>query len=301
MAKLTWDAIGERLYETGVDQCVLYPVSSNAYPQGFAWNGVTGVTESPSGADATPIYADNIKYLNLRAAEEFGATLTAYTYPDEFAACDGSASPVKGITVGQQSRKAFGLCYRTRLGNDTEGSDYGYKLHMVYGLTASPSERGYATINDSPEAIEFSWEMNSTPVQVAGLKPTSVVTISSEDFAPAQMTALEDILYGTDNTDARLPLPDEIIELMGAGSNYEITLNAANVTVQVGKSVSLKATTVPANKTVTWSSGTPAKATVANGVVTGVAEGTSVITASITDDDSNTYTDTCNVKVVAAS
>lgn len=300
MAKLTWDAIGERLYETGVDQCVLYPVSNNAYPQGFAWNGVTGVTESPSGADATPIYADNIKYLNLRAAEEFGATLTAYTYPDEFAVCDGSASPVKGVTIGQQSRKTFGLCYRTRLGNDTAGSDFGYKLHLVYGLTASPSERGYATINDSPEAIEFSWEMNSTPVQVAGLKPTSVVTISSDNFTPAQMAALEDILYGSDSADARLPFPDEIIALMGSGSNYEVILNAANITVQVGKTATLRATTVPANKTVEWTSGTPAKATVANGVVTGVSAGTSVITATITDDDNNTYSDSCNVKVVAA-
>lgn len=300
MAKLTWDAIGERLYETGVDQCVLYPVSNNAYPMGYAWNGVTGVTESPSGADATPIYADNIKYLNLRAAEEFGATLTAYTYPDEFAACDGSATPVKGITIGQQSRKAFGLCYRTRLGNDTEGSDYGYKLHMVYGLTASPSERGYATINDSPEAIEFSWEMNSTPVQVAGLKPTSVVTINSDDFTDVQMAALEAILYGTESDDPRLPLPDEIIELMGSSANFEVTLNAANINVPVGKSVTLKATTKPANRPVTWTTSTAAKATVSNGVVTGVAAGTAVITAKITDDDSNEYTDVCNVKVVEA-
>lgn len=298
MAKLTWDTVGERLYETGVDQCVLYPVVNNSYPAGYAWNGVTGVTESPSGADATPIYADNIKYLNLRAAEEFGATLTAYTYPDEFASCDGSASPVKGVTIGQQSRKAFGLCYRTRLGNDTEGSDFGYKLHMVYGLTASPSERGYATINDSPEAIEFSWEMNSTPVQVTGLKPTSVVTINSADFSEAQMAALEDVLYGSDNKDARLPLPDEIVTIMGGDVNIDVSLNKANATVVVGKTTTLKASTTPAGETVTWTTSAAATATVANGVVTGVSAGTATITASV-EKNGQTYSDTCRITVVA--
>ena len=304
--RLEWDTIGERFFETGVDQCVLYPISNNAYPTGIAWNGITGITESPSGADANPIYADNIKYLNLRAAEEFGCTATAYTYPDEFAECDGSVAPVKGLVIGQQSRKTFGLCYRTRLGNDTEGSDHGYKLHLVYGLTASPSERGYATINDSPEAIEFSWEMNSTPVKLtttyngAPLKPTSVITVSSEDFSAAKMAELEDILYGTAGTDPRLPLPDEVISLMG-GSVYEVVLDKANATVEVGSSITLKATVSPAGTAVAWSSSDTSTATVSNGVVTGAAVGTTTITATISDTDSNTYMDTCRVRVVAAT
>ena len=300
MSRLVWDTIGERFFETGVDQCVLYPISNNAYPMGYAWNGITGVSESPSGADANAIYADNIKYLNLRAAEEFGATVTAYTYPDEFAECDGSASPVKGLTVGQQARKMFGLCYRTRLGNDTDGSDHGYKLHLVYGLTASPSERGYSTINDSPEAIEFSWEMNSTPVSVTGLKPTSVITISSEDFTAAQMKAIEDVLYGDSSNDARLPLPDEVISLMGS-SVYEINLDKANATLTVGKTLKLNASVSPASAEVTWASSDSEKASVSNGTVTAVAAGTATITASITDLDSNTYSDTCRIRVVAAN
>ena len=300
MSRLVWDTIGERFFETGVDQCVLYPISNNAYPIGYAWNGITGVSESPSGADANAIYADNIKYLNLRAAEEFGATVTAYTYPDEFAACDGSAAPVKGVNVGQQARKMFGLCYRTRLGNDTDGSDHGYKLHLVYGLTASPSERGYSTINDSPEAIEFSWEMNSTPVSVTGLKPTSVITISSEDFTEAQMSALEDILYGDANNDPRLPLPDEVISLMGSNV-YEISLDKANATLSVGKNLKLNASVSPSGTTVTWTSSDSEKASVSNGTVTAVATGTATITATITDSDSNEYSDSCRIRVVAAS
>lgn len=301
MAKLEWDNIGERFYETGVDQCVLYPVSNNTYPTGVAWNGITGITETPAGAEANPIYADNIKYLNLISAEEFSATVTAYTYPDEFAVCDGSAAPVSGVVLGQQARKSFGLCYRTRLGNDTDGSDHGYKLHLVYGLQASPSERSYSTINDSPEAIEFSWEMNSTPVNVTGYKATSVITINSDEVSSAELADLEDILYGTDNADPRLPLPDEVISLMGGGSIYEVVLNKANTTVEVGSSVTLKATVSPAGTDVTWSSSDTSAATVSNGVVTGVATGTTTITATITDTDSNTYTDTCRVRVVAAT
>lgn len=298
--RLEWDTIGERFFETGVDQCVLYPISSNAYPMGYAWNGITGITESPSGADANPIYADNIKYLNLRAAEEFGCTTTAYTYPDEFAECDGSAAPVKGLIIGQQSRKTFGLCYRTRLGNDTDGSDHGYKLHLVYGLTASPSERGYATINDSPEAIEFSWEMTSTPVKVTGYKPTSVITVSSEDFSSAQMETLEAVLYGTENSNPRLPLPDEVISLMGSAI-YEITLDKANVTMTVGDTLTLKATVSPPDAEITWASSAGTKASVSNGLVTALDAGTTVISATIEDADHNDYSDSCNVKVVAAA
>lgn len=212
---LVWDAAGKRLYETGVKKGVLYVQNdSGAYPKGVAWNGLTGVTESPSGAESNPIYADDMKYLNLYSAEEFGATIEAYTYPDEFAECDGSSELVEGVTVGQQKRKAFGLCYRTVLGNDITGEDYGYKLHIIYGAMASPSEKAYATVNDSPEAITFSWEITTTPVNVANMKPTASLTIDSTKVDASKLSALEAILYGSENTDPRLPLPDEIKALM---------------------------------------------------------------------------------------
>lgn len=223
MSRLTWDNNGERLYETGVKQGVLYPIQADGkYSKGVAWNGLTAVTESPSGAEATALYADDIKYLNLISNEEFGATIEAYTYPDEFAECDGSASLVDGVTLGQQKRKTFGLCYRTSLGNDVDGNDYGYKLHLVYGCLAAPSEKAYATINDSPEAITFSWEVSTTPVSVAGFKPTSQITIDSTKADPTKLAALEDILYGkdgetTEGAGPRLPLPDEIKTLMAKG------------------------------------------------------------------------------------
>jgi len=213
MPKLAWDQTGERLYETGVKMGVLYPMVSGAYPKGVVWNGLTAVTESPSGAEATALYADDIKYLNLRSKEEFGATVEAYTYPDEFAECDGSASLVAGVVIGQQPRKTFGLCYRTVLGNDTENEDHGYKLHLVYGATAAPSEKAYATINDSPEAITFSWELSTVPVEVEGHNPTASLTIDSTKADPTKLAALEAILYGSDEAEARLPLPNEIAEL----------------------------------------------------------------------------------------
>lgn len=223
MYKLVWDQTGERFYETGVKQGVLYPQGvGGTYPLGVAWNGLTAVTESPSGAEATPIYADDIKYLNLISAEEFGATIEAYTYPDEFAQCDGSAELTTGVMIGQQSRKAFGLSYKTTLGNDTDGNDYGYKLHIIYGAMAAPSEKGYATINDSPEAITFSWEVTTTPVSVSGFKPTASITIDSTKADKTKLAALEKILYGSDAGESgtpaavepRLPLPDEIATLM---------------------------------------------------------------------------------------
>ena len=223
MSKIVWDQTGERLYETGVDRGVLYLVgSTGAYDTGFAWNGLTAVTESPSGAEATDLYADNIKYLSMRSAETFGATVEAYTYPDEFAECDGSATLATGVQIGQQSRKTFGLCYRTQIGNDVDLNDHGYKLHLIYGCSASPSERAYATINDSPEAITFSWELTTTPVNVSGLKPTACVTIDSTKADPECLAALEEILYGKDAggegvpaaVEPRLPLPDEIKTIM---------------------------------------------------------------------------------------
>ena len=211
MAKLIWDATGEKRYETGVNQGVLYVMDENgAYPKGVVWNGLTAVTESPSGAEATPLYADDIKYLNLMSAEEFGASIEAYTYPDEFMECDGSAILLEGAYIGQQPRKTFGMCYRTTLGNDVLNDSYGYKLHMIYGALASPSEKAYATINDSPEAITFSWEVTTTPVPVTGFKPTASLVIDSTKVSKEQLAALEAVLYGDDDVDARLPLPDEV-------------------------------------------------------------------------------------------
>lgn len=216
MSKIVWDKTGERYYETGVKQGVLYIPTEGVYSKGVAWNGLTAVTESPSGAEATALYADDIKYLNLISTEEFGATIEAYTYPEEFAACDGSAEIATGVMIGQQARSTFGLSYRTTLGNDTEGTDYGYKLHLIYGALASPSEKGYATINDSPEAITFSWEVTTTPVSVSGFKPTACITIDSTKADAAKLAALEAILYGGDDSEARLPLPDEVATLMGS-------------------------------------------------------------------------------------
>ena len=216
MPRLTWDDLGKRFYETGVKQGVLYPQVGGAYPKGVAWNGLTAVTESPSGAEPTALYADDIKYLELISNEEFGCTIEAYTYPDEFKACNGEGTLAEGVTIGQQTRVPFGFCYRTVLGNDEKKNDYGYKLHLVYGATASVSEKAFQTINDSPEAITFSWEVTTTPVAVKGFKPTAILTIDSTTIAAEKLTALEDILYGKDDAEARLPLPDEIAELVNA-------------------------------------------------------------------------------------
>lgn len=227
---IEWDATSERLYETGVDRGVFYPRNKNGtYDNGEAWNGLTGVTESPSGAETTPIYADNIKYLSLVSLEELGGTIEAYMYPEGFALCDGSAEPVKGVVIGQQNRNSFGMSYRTIIGNDTELDNHGYKLHLLYGCQASPSEKAYQTVNDSPEAISFSWELTTTPVPVAGYKPTASLTIDSTKVDSAKLAALEEILYGkpavpptteggSDGVEAvapRLPLPDEVISILG--------------------------------------------------------------------------------------
>lgn len=216
MSKIVWDATGERFYETGVDKGVLYPQSNGAYPLGVAWNGLTAVTESPSGAEPTPLYADNIKYLNLMSIEEFGATIEAYTYPDEFAACDGSAEAATGLFVGQQARTAFGLAYRTKLGNDVS-ADLGYKLHLIYGALAAPSEKSFASVNDSPEAITFSWSVTTTPVAMNGYSNTASLVIDSTKADPTKLAALELILYGDASEDPRLPLPNEVLTLLAAG------------------------------------------------------------------------------------
>lgn len=213
--KLKWDQTGERIYETGVSNGVLYVQKANgSYDNGVAWNGLSTVTESPSGAESNAIYADNIKYLALTSAEEFGATVEAYTYPDEFAECDGSAEVADGVMIGQQDRKAFGMAYKTIVGNDTEKNAHGYKLHMIYGATAAPSEKGYSTVNDSPEPITLSWELSTTPVEVTGYKPTATLVIDSTKANSEKLKSLEDILFGSDETEARLPMPNEVISLM---------------------------------------------------------------------------------------
>lgn len=216
MATLTWDVQGERYYETGVSKGVLYPFKEGKYSKGVAWNGLTAVNESPSGAEPTPLYADNIKYLNLLSNEEFAATVEAYTYPDEFAECDGSAKLAVGISVGQQKRIPFGLSYVTKLGNDTDGQDHGYKIHLIYGALAKPSQKNYATINDSPEAITFSWELSTTPVAVPNMKPTACITIDSTKVTPENLKKIEDKLYGTETEEATLPTPAELAALIAA-------------------------------------------------------------------------------------
>ena len=214
MAKLTWDQVGERLYETGVDHGVLYiPDATGVYKNGYAWNGLTTVTESPSGAESNPQYADNIKYINLVSAEQFGGTIEAFTYPDEFGQCNGETSPTPGVALGQQARKPFGLSYRTKVGNDTVGQDYGYKLHLIYGATAAPSEKAYATVNDSPEAMGLSWEITTSPVPVDGYNPVASLTIDSTKVDATQLAALEDLLYGAAATEPSLPLPADVIAM----------------------------------------------------------------------------------------
>lgn len=217
MAKLVWDETGKRLYETGVSKGVLYvQADDGTYGNGVAWNGLTAVNESPSGAEATPLYADDIKYLELTSTEEYGASIEAYTYPEEFEQCDGSAELGAGVIIGQQPRKAFGFCYRTLIGNDVKNNDYGYKIHIVYGAKAAPSEKAYQTVNDSPEAITFSWELTTTPVNVEGHKPTACVTIDSTKVEPAKLTSIEEALYGSDTKEPKLLLPDEIAAIIKA-------------------------------------------------------------------------------------
>lgn len=214
MAALTWDALGERFYETGVDHGVLYLMDeTGVYANGYAWNGLTAVTESPSGAEATPQYADNIKYLNLVSAEEFSATIEAFTYPDKFGECDGSAAPADGVLLGQQKRRMFGLSYRTRVGNDVDGTDLGYKIHLIYGAQAAPTEKAYSTVNDSPEPITFSWEITTTPMEVTGYKPTSVITVDSTKVDADALAELEELLYGAAAVTAGLPTPNEVLAL----------------------------------------------------------------------------------------
>lgn len=273
MTKILWDQVGERRYETGVDQGVLYIPNAGLYDTGFAWNGLTAVTEQPSGAEAQPLYADNIKYLNLIGAEEFGASIEAFTYPEQFAQCDGTAVPQVGVSVGQQTRKSFGLSYRTKLGNDVSGTDYGYKLHLVYGAMAAPSEKAYSTVNDSPEALSFSWDVTTVAVPVTGLKPTAVLTIDSSKVNSANLASLEAALYGGAATTPRLPLPDEVIAMF-AGAQAMVTPLAPTATTA-------GVITIPAVTGVTYRRG-DTNATVLAGTVTIIgAIGTTLVIKAV--------------------
>ena len=215
MARLIWDEVGQRFFETGVKNGVLYVQDNDgSYQNGVVWNGLTAVTESPSGAEETPLYADDVKYLTLRSAEQFGATIEAYTYPEEFEQCDGSATIATGVTIGQQARRAFGLCYRTAVGNDIQGQEFSYKLHLLYGCTVAPSEKSYSTINDNPEAITFSWELSTVPVPVDGFKPTASLVIDASKVDEGKMALLEDALFGDESNEATLLLPNEIMEML---------------------------------------------------------------------------------------
>ena len=254
MSRLVWDQDGERTYETGVEKGVLYPKSDDGtYPKGYAWNGLTGVSEAPSGAEETPIYADNIKYLSLTSVEEFGATVTAYTYPQEFEQCDGSADIAPGVTIGQQDRIPFGLVYKTQIGNDTKGNSHGYKLHLVYGAKAKPSSKDYKSINGDPEAIELSWEISTTPINVPGFKPTAHFTIDSTKVNAGKLAKLEDILFGSETSDARLPLPAEIIEIMKDEADPALTIAVSPITGDADllgkKAADLQSNIVVNNKT----------------------------------------------------
>lgn len=255
MTRLLWDQVGERLYETGVDRGVLYvPDANGVYNNGYAWNGLVSVSESPSGAEPSPQYADNIKYLNLVSAEEFGATIEAFTYPDQFAQFDGAAEPTPGVLVGQQTRKTFGLAYRTQVGNDVDGVDHGYKLHLIYGAMAAPTEKAYGTINESPEALTFSWELSTTAVEVPNAKPTASLTIDSTKVDATALGQLEDILYGTVGQEPRLPLPAEVITLFSgtvtevdtAAPTYNATTDLITIPAVVGVDYLIDGEIVPA-------------------------------------------------------
>lgn len=244
MSRLAWDQAGEKLFETGASKAVVYPSVGGLYPTGVAWNGFTGFTESPSGAEAKPLYANNVKYLSLTSAEEFAGTITAFMYPDVFGELNGEAQVATGVRIGQQKRGLFGFAYQTIIGNDTEGNDHGYKIHLVYGAQAAPSEKAYKTENDSPEANDMSWPITTTPVNVTGFKPTATLVVDSTTTDPVKLAALEDILYGTESVDARMPLPDEVVSLIGGAVPSALALSTsvpadAATAIAVGASIVL--------------------------------------------------------------
>lgn len=303
MSRIVWDKTGERIYETGVDRMVLYKYDKEQkkFKDGVAWNGVTSYSDSPSGAEPTALYADNIKYLNLMSAEQYASTLECYTYPDEFEDCDGSKELAPGVYIGQQNRALFGLSYRSLLGDDVSGTDRGYKLHLVYNCLASPSERSHQTVNDSPEAANPSFSISTTPVEVTDGKPTATIVIDSTKVDAAKLAAFEDILYGTAISGASLPFPDEVAAHFGGSTTPEIELDRHVVNITGTGSVALNTKKLnPSDASITWTEdSSSAVCTVSDGVVTGVAAGDAIVTAKITVDGVD-YTDTCTVIVAAA-
>lgn len=297
MVKLVWDKIGQRLYENGTNRGVVYLTENDgSYGNGVAWNGLQSVKQTPDGAEATDLYADNLKYLSLTSAENFKGSIDAYTYPDEFAEADGSLEIVPGATVGQQNRRMFGLTYQTRIGNDIVGTDYGYKIHLIWGAKVAPSERGYETINQDPAALTFSWEFTTIPVDVEGYKPVAYLCLDSTKLDPSVLAEIEAVLYGTDDQAPTLPTPQEVISILTAGAVLAttVTLDKPTASVAVGATVKLTATVAPADatdKTVTYTSASPGVATVApDGTVTGVSAGTAVITAKTANNKTATST-----------
>ena len=300
---INWDQDGERLYQTGVQRAVLYVKNGSTYGNAVAWNGITSVEESPSGAEANPLYADDIKYLNLISKEEYACTIGAYTYPDEFAECDGSKELLPGVFINQQKRKAFGFCYTSKIGNDVDGSDYGYFIHLVYNCQAAPSSRSHNTENESPEAAELSWEVSTTPVEVTGGTPTATLDIDCTKLSTAQLEALENALFGVGTTPGRFLLPDEVYALLGGGTTPSVRITNAqcegidSATVAVADTLQLSSVTVPVGATVAWTTSDADVATVsAAGLVTGAAAGNATIKATITSG-TGTYEDTCEITV----
>lgn len=301
--KVSWDNVGERLYEIGVDHGMLYPQKGDgSYDKGVAWSGLSQVSENPEGADVNDIWADNMKYLSIRAAETFGATIECYSYPDEFKACNGEAEIATGVTIGQQTRKAFGFSYRSRIGNDTEFQDHGFKIHIIYNATVSPSEKSYSSINDSTDVDAMSFEVDTTAIPVAGYKPTSSLEIDSTKVSEANMNTLLDTLYGTNSSDPTLPTPEEVMAIFGGSVVPTIELNNHYLELVTEGTSTLVATVSGSSQTPVFSSSSAVAAVgESTGVVTaGDSAGNCIITASITDDGV-TYTDTCTVKVVAAT
>ncbi len=298
MSKLSWDGIGEKKYELGVDHGVLYPQVGSAYPKGVAWNGLTTVTESPEGAEPNDVYADNIKYASIRSAETWKGTIEAFTYPDEFMPCDGTQEIATGVFIGQQARQPFGFCYRNDEGDDIAGNEDGHKIHIIYGCTASPSEQTHETINDSPEPQSFSWEIDSTPVPVTGKKPTATVVIDTSKCTAAALTALEAALYGTETTDPYLPLPDEIMEIVEAAA-VTVTIEDP-VSTEVVNGTSLQLTGAASDgSTLTWTSSNESVATVdTTGLVSADATATGAVTITATSGDAS---DSVDLTVIAAA
>lgn len=302
MAKLVWDADGERLYEVGVSKGILFPISGGAYQKGVAWNGLTAVNEKPSGGEPSKLYADNGVYIVLMSTEEYGYGIECYRTPEDFDACDGCASIADGITIRQQERKPFGFCYRTEIGNDTDGMSHGYVIHIAYNGLATPTEKSYSTVNNDPDVETLSYDVTCTPIEtgITGMKTTCIIEIDSTKVPSAKMALIEEALYGTNSTEPRILMPADIVEIINGADIPSVTLDKHYVSITTTGSATLTATTVPTDAEVTWSSASTSVATVSDGVITPAGAGNTIVTATITSDGV-TYNDTCTVVVTSAT